>query len=294
MAPKLQIATNRLVRSGRWAGLAVSGLVWGLGLAGCDAGANAPSRTEPWQKDEVTLSRTERQFVVYRAERGQSVSFVIETKQGSVRGRLPLSGAVLSLDPEALDHSRGKLTFDLGALSLAPLDGEGAAPSVDPLLTQAARFWLGLGTLVPQDERTRARSAHFDIRLGRELSSHSVQGGRVLAGTIDDAARSTGAGLVRRVSGKVEGDLLVLGREVTHVVGVEVDFLSASRKGPKVPAETVVVRLSRAEFVPLSEHGIQPRDERGAVVAEQVAALGRRSNLRAAVTGVLSFTRSVD
>jgi hypothetical protein len=288
MAPDLPTFADQDARPGRLPGLGFACLLGALTLVGCDTAASGPERTEPWQKDEVALSRSQREVLVYRAERGQSLSFSIATKEGTLVGRLPLSGATLSLDPEALDHSRGTLTFDLSALSLAHTDveaGEGAAPGDDPLLTQAARLWLGLGKLVSQSERSRARSSRFDIRLGRELSSHSVRGGQVL---------TAGGGLVRRVSGKVEGDLELLGREVTHVLGVEVDFVHSAAKGSQSPAETVVVHLSRAELVPLAEHDIQPRDERGAVVTEQVAALGRRSNLRAAVTGSLSFTRSAD
>jgi|GEM_PF-2933437 len=285
-------------RLGSWTGSRFGGAgsvgCVALALLGCQSPGGDATRTEPWRKDEVALSRTEREVVRYQAERGQFLTFVIQNKQGAVRGRVPLSGAELSIDPQALGHSRGELTFDLGNLSIAEIEpsaGEGAAFAADPLLTRAARAWLTLGSEVPPGERAVARSGRFGFRLGRQLSSHSIQGGRVI---VHAAAAGAGASSVRRVSGIAQGDLLLLGREVTHELAVEVDFLASTGEGAKAAPESVVVRLSQAEAVPLLEHGIQPRDERGALLAEQVAALGRRSTLRASVSGSLSFVRLVD
>ena len=97
---------------------------------------------------------------------------------------------------------------------------------------------------------------------------------------------------VRRVTGTALGDLLLLGREVTHVVKVEVDFSFPPGQRDSGSPEHVVVRLSEAEGVPLAEHGIAPRDARGAVVSEQWAAFGRSPGLRAVVTGSLRFERA--
>lgn len=207
-----------------------------------------------------------------------------------MRGKVPLERAELELDPTGLDSSRGSLAFDLERLTLERVvvgeEGEGAAPTGDLLLTEAARLWLSLGPDVGRQERAERRTAQFEVHLGRGLSSHSVQGGAGVPG----ARASRRPGSARRVSGLVEGDLLLLGREVTHVVRANVDFFGAS------PTETVerparlVVHLAEPEGVPLAEHGIVPRDARGAVVSEQLAGLGRAA-LRATVTGSLRFER---
>lgn len=265
-----------------WSGLAVSGYLALLALSGCETSDGKPPRSEPWRKDEVALSRTERKLDHYRAERGQFLTFTLKSKQGALRGRIPLSGAELTVDPRSLDHSRGELVFDLAGLSVQDASAEhegGAAFTEDPLLTRAARAWLSLGSEVPQKDHAEARKARFGIRLGRELSSHSMVGGKAVASA-------------RRVSGIADGDLLLLGREVSHVVKVELDFLSSPGEGAQGAPASIVVRLAEAEAVPLSEHGILPRDERGAALAEEVLALGRRANLRALVTGSLSFVRA--
>jgi hypothetical protein len=265
-----------------WSGLAVSGYLALLALSGCETSGREDPRSEPWRKDEAPLSRAERQVDHYRAERGQFLTFSLKSKQGALRGRIPLSGAELTIDPRALDHSRGELVFDLAGLSVQAVSAEnegGAAFAEDPLLTRAARAWLSLGSEVSEKDRAEARPARFGIRLGRELSSHSIAGGQAVA-----------SGL--RVSAIADGDLLLLGREVSHVVKVELDFLSSLGEGAKGAPASIVVRLSEAEAVPLSEHGILPRDERGAALAEEALALGRRANLRALVTGSLSFVRA--
>jgi hypothetical protein len=314
MVPHLPAFQPWRTRLGSWTGWRFGVGCVALALLGCQSPGGEGMRTEPWLKDEVRLSRNQGQRVHYRAERGQFLTFTIQSKhlaskqgaskhlaskqgagkEGTLRGRIPLSGAELSIDPQALDHSRGELTFDLEGLSLEAIDPaarEGAAFTEDPLLTRAARAWLTLGSELSQKERDGARRARFGMRLGRQLSSHSVQGGQAMAPAAADPA---GATAVRRVSGIAQGDLLLLGREVTRELVVEVDFLASSGEGAKDAPASIVVRLSQAEAVPLLEHGIQPRDERGALLAEQVAALGRRSTLRALVSGQLSFVRTVD
>ena len=272
-----------------WIGLGHLALL--LAVSACDGSESRATRSEPWLKDEVALSRTESASLRYRAVHGQRLHFSVRAKQGDLRGSVPLHSAELEFDPRALDGGRGKLTFDLEGLALERASEEevGAASVSDLLLGEAARLWLSLGPDVARAERAEAAHAQFDVRLGRGLSSHSVQGGAPVP-VLDAAGRR--AGMARRVSGLVEGDLLLLGREVTHVLEVEVDFeVPRGQRSPGAP-ERLVVRLSEAEGVPLSEHGIVPRDARGAVVSEQWATFGRSPGLRALVTGSLRFERS--
>jgi hypothetical protein len=241
----------------------------------------------------LALQRPDRTFVRYRAEAGQSLAFSIQTKQVSLRGSVPLEAAELELDPRGLDSSHGSLSFDLERLTLergSAGDGEGAALSGDLLLTEAARLWLSLGPDVSRQLRAQNGRAQFEVRLGRALSSHSVQGG---AG-VPSARSARRAGSARRVSGIVEGDLLLLGREVTHVLKADVDFFGSSPTAVHERPERLVVHLAAPEAVPLVEHGIAPRDARGAVVTEQMAGLGRGNSIRAVVTGSLRFERQRD
>jgi len=270
----------------------------GLGLLtfpGCTGEEDQGARSEPWLKDEVALSRSEQSEVRFRAAPGQALAFAVKSKQGSVAGRVPLESAELALDPRALDLAQARLTFDLDHLSVGWDDGpaeahgereEGAAPAGDLLLTEAARLWLRLGSDVPASQRAQAEVATFTVRLGRALSSHSIQGGSVVS---PSRSGSAARGSVRRVRGTVEGELLLLGHEVTHALDAEVDFLLTPGPVSKASLERVIVRLSEAEAVPFSEHRIQPRDARGAVVSEQLLAMGRSANLRALVTGALVF-----
>lgn len=267
--------------------LASSALLFLLGSLGCDSAQSVAGPSEPWLKDEVVLGRTARQFVRYRATPRQELQFSVQTKQGSLRGSIPVLEAEFELDAQALDSTHGTLVFDLERLTLARAgedSEEGAASSADLLLTEAARLWLGLGVAASREQRADAGRARFEVRLGRELSSHSAQGGSVVS-----SPRASGA--VRRVAGIVEGDLLVLGREVTHVVAAEVDFTFAPGQGVRGVPDRLSVRLTQPEAVPLAEHGIAPRDARGAIVTEQQAALGRAPGLRAVVTGQLRFER---
>lgn len=265
------------------------GLVFCLLVAGCDSAPEAPVRREPWRKDALALQRAEQTFLRYRAAGGQGLSLSIQTKQVSLRGQVPLEHAELELDPRGLDSAHGTLTFDLERLTLERVtggEGEGAAPGGDLLLTEAARLWLSLGPDITRKERSERRTAQFQVRLGRSLSSHSVQGG----GSVPKAREQRRAGgAARRVSGIVEGDLLLLGKEVTHVVSADVDFFGASLAELYAQPERLVVHLARPDTVPLAEHGIVPRDARGAVVTEQLAGLGRTGSLRAVVTGSLRF-----
>jgi len=280
-------------RRGRPAAHVLCALLCAPAWAGCDAADHVPSRSEPWRKDELALARQAQSHVRYRAETGQSLSFVVQAKAGAVRGLVPIAHAELELDPQALDATRGRLTFDLQRLTLerfAEEEGEGAALGGDLLLTEAARLWLSLGPEVPAERRAQAERAHFDLRLGRALSSHSIQGGAPIPGP-GTARRSSSA---RRVTGIVEGDLLLMGREVTHVLEAEVDFSFSPSAREQVAPERVVVRLKRALAVPLAEHAIAPRDARGDAVSQEQARLGRGGLLRAQVTGSLAFERASD
>src|SRR5688572_7514119 len=109
-----------------WIGLGHLALL--LAVSACDGSESRATRSEPWLKDEVALSRTESASLRYRAVHGQRLHFSVRAKQGDLRGSVPLHSAELEFDPRALDGGRGKLTFDLEGLALERASEEEVGP----------------------------------------------------------------------------------------------------------------------------------------------------------------------
>lgn len=258
-----------------------------LSCLGCRSETVETGPVEPWRRDEVALSRGVRTAIGFRAPARQTLAFEVKAKEGTLRGRVPLEAAEVHFDPDAIDLTRGTLTFDLSMLSI---DGPGedaalAAPEdarENEALTQAARLWLGLGTGVSREERNKRQSAVFRIRSLREVSSHRALGGRPV--------RVSGSAVSRRVLGVVEGDLSIGGREVRHVLPVEIDFHYDASPGDGAIPVALDVRLREIDRIPFVEHGIEPRDERGHAIAERRATFGPASRLHARLSGQLRLS----
>lgn len=259
----------------------------GLGLVplfslGCEKSEEqARAREEPWLRDEGPdpVRRIDRRLHLAPAA-GQWLRFELGGKAQRVAGRVPVAGGRVRVDPDALEHVRGEILFDLDHLEVQDDTGE-----VDPEASAEARRWLGLGARVERSVRARRARASFRVESARALSARAAFRGEGQRGA------EQGAPFVTRVRATVSGDLSLLGVEVLHSMRAELDFTFPESPAADVLPEAVVVRLLERDRVPLVEHRIAPRDEAGIVRADVAVAAEAALGAVVQVSGELRLVR---
>ncbi len=265
-----------------------------LALSSCESQEDSsPLPTEPWRRGEAaeTAEGVDRRLRM-RIEPDQWLDFELSGADASVRGRVPVKSAELRIDPESLEHVRGRLVFDLLRLEVLDRAGEDCADCLGKEApadlgkagTAAARRWLGLGSQVSREKKQSRRHASFRLDLARLLTAHASHRGKVLR---DQDGRDR---LVRRVRGTICGDLALLGIEVMHRVRADMDFFYDSPPDRESLPEALEVRLLEKERIPLVEHDIKPRSEEGRVMAARLDAAKQQLGSAIRVSGTLRFT----
>jgi hypothetical protein len=248
-------------------------------LSGCkkpNAEDQGQGPTAPWRADEATTDAIDRSLLM-RLAGGQHLDFLVGSREVPLAGTVPVLSAELQIDPHALEHVRGELSFGVGGLSVRQ---EGDRVLADE--TSSARRALGLGKEMAQAERERFSQATLRILSARDLSARAISRGKKL---------SEGGREVRRVLATVEAELLLREIEVHHRLRVQLDFVRAGSGSSEGTVEELRVTLLASEPVSLVEHDIVPRDEAGRLVAEQLEGFRKTLAGSVKVSGELLFRR---
>ncbi len=217
-------------------------------LGGCSNKQEPPRRTEPWlaTPSAAHSAPTAAGPVLYRFTSDSRITFVLPGKTAQPRGRVPLLGGEVRLDPADLVHSTARLDADLSALTLQPDSLPTDALGNDGSADTAARRWFELGTDVAADRVRSFGRARFEL-LSVEALSETAQ------------ARSEAGKGQREWRATVGGTLLVHGFRAP--VRAEVGFVLSPVAGDLTP--TLTIRTKRPFSVVLATYEITARDPAG-------------------------------
>ncbi len=228
-----------------------------LCAAACRREETAPEPSEPWQKPSVTTTEAPRAPLGFDVAADGQLRFRLPAREGTPAGSVPRLAGAFTVELDALERTRGTLSFDLGSLRL---DDGGPADAASQ-----GKNWLGLGVATDPAEQKRLAWGRFEMD---SLEAPSLS--RVSA----EQARELSPGdRVITVRGAALGRLVIRNLAVSHRVRIDVDFHFSSPKAAR--PSRIVVRTLSAEAVPLVEHAIEPRDEAGRPKPSEAALLGR-------------------
>jgi polyisoprenoid-binding protein YceI len=240
----------------------------------CHREQKRPERTEPWPAPSAIPSGSA-EPAVRRARYELTTSelgFELPAKHASPRGRFPQATGHFEVDLEAPERSSGSVRVDLELIELEAARDDGGVGDA----TRRALEWLELGAQIPASDRAPRRYATFVLR-GLEETT-----GRSLVGLADrrDGKRP-------RLDATVVGELSLHGVRAPARVPVSLEIEAATASG--APPRRLVIRSRRPLVVSLGVHDIRPRDERGILVARELALLGESVGREAKVSFELTL-----
>jgi hypothetical protein len=249
-----------------------------LGL-GCESEPERAEPTAPWLAREPTAAPSDaraqaRRYVV---RPGAELRFSLLGKLTSLEGRVPVNRGELFVEPTALESLRGQLELELEQLRV----GSRGGPE-DELSRATALAWLGLGTEVRGGARQGLGTGRLRVSLARQLSERSAARGEEL-GSAPGPGGATG--VTRRVHATLATDLTLRRVEVAHAPRVALDFHFERGARPGEAPGALTLTLLTPERVPLAEHDIRPRDERGSLLSRELGRLGTELGTVAEVSG---------
>jgi hypothetical protein len=262
-----------------------------------------PAPTVPWKKEERPSAKNERPVASYRVAAGQSLQFDLPTRRSKPGGKLGGLSGILHIDLHKLEASTGKLEVDLREIRiteppLKPTTKKKAAQD-DPTVPFLAEWesvdfraealrWLSLGSEVSADERQRAATATFNIKSLRDLSHPSPSAGAFLK------SKSGGGFDVRQVRVHAIGELSWRGLSVHREVPLLLRFQFKSPLSDGDAPVGLEVGIHGSFLIPLSEYGIEPRDEAGHSESEARALIGREVGSNARIRGEVRLDRATE
>lgn len=275
-----------------------------LGLAVCAATLGCkeekpqePERTEPWRKDDTEQGeRALEALTRFRIDPGQHLEFSVPTRKTKPTGSLAGITGEVDVALRHLPLTSGTLRIDLNELAMdAPAPTKKSPPSAsspspapfEPPVTaedatRLAKNWLGLGKDVTAEERTKNRSAVFEIQSLRALSHVTPHTGAL--------RKSEGGEQTRQVLATAEGELSLRGYTVARQIEVTLLFHYSGAAAPGVVPRAVEVSLRPTLRVPLAEYRVEPRDESGNVLSEQLDLVGKIIGSQATITGKVQLS----
>lgn len=261
-----------------------------LHLTGCkEETAQKPEPTQPWLKEDAAAGERERsqahRFVVAP---GQSLELALPGRQGKPTGTLHGITGEFDVTLGELARTSGTLRIDLTELVMNAPEAkkrdrkteEKGQPSEDLSAEQVTRLglnWLGLGSEVSAEDRTKNRSAVFEVQSLRALSHPAASSGALRKGT--------GEELVRKVQATAEGELSLRGLSVQRQLRVALHFRYEGKGGKDQLPQAIEVELRPSARVPLNEYEIAPRSAAGNLLSEELAVLGKTVGSAADIRG---------
>lgn len=296
--PRRPARTLLFARVFVWCWLSLGAVV----CAACDENQTPqdPTPTVPWKKEERPGAKDERPVATYRVTPGQSLQFDLPTRGAKPGGKLGGLAGSLSIDLHKLEASTGKLEVDLRELQITapPLKPttKKKATQEDPVAAALAEResldfraealrWLSLGSEVSAEERQRAATATFTIESLRDLSHPNPSAGALL--------KSQSAGFeVRQVRVDAIGELSWRGLSVHREVPLLLRFQFKSPPSEGEAPRGLEVAIQGNFLVPLSEYGIEPRDEAGHSESEERSLVGQVVGSSARIRGEVTLDRA--
>ena len=191
----------------------------------------------------AAATATTRAFVVDPAS---TTTIDMPGKDEHIKARTSAAKGTFTIEPGALQNSRGEVRIDLASLTTNTF--EDAKKNADQ--TTHARTWLE--AVVEGAVKEEHRYAVLAVR--------SLD----VAGTSDLSKVPLNAG-TRQVKAVVHGDVLVHGHKVERAIPVVLDFAYANG-GAAVASNALRIRTEKPLNIVLKEHEVMPRDPVGKVL----------------------------
>jgi hypothetical protein len=259
---------RRVTRAGRlWQNLSLcSSLYLCAATLGCGRDADSwDQAVEPPHLARVALRESQAwEYVLVPASRA---GLTFGGRQQKWRGSVAVTSGRLSVDAHDLGATRAALTFDLGSMVLdgqasgSPVALSGAAA---PSLTEQSLNWLELGRESRNAARPELRYARFTLlSLG---SSHEE------AADAPTVMTSHSGAIARRVRLRATGELELHGYRLPCTASLVATFEWAASE-LDAPPRRIELATTEPVGIDLLGHGVTPRDARGEILAESLAAL---------------------
>lgn len=213
-----------------------------VSIAGCDSKpqqAPAPAATALPPSSAPVTAKT-RSFVI---DPTGTSRIDMPGKSEHIKAHTSAARGTLSVEPTALQNSRGEVQIDLSTLSTETFDD----PGKNAEQTKHARTWLEVvvdGTVKEENRYATLAIRSVDVIGETDLTKVPVNAG------------------VRQAKAVVHGDVLVHGHKVERSVPVILDFSYADGAPGDAPT-ALHIRTEKPLALVLKEHEIMPRDPVG-------------------------------
>jgi hypothetical protein len=184
------------------------------------------------------------------------------------RGSVAVTSGELWVDAHDLEATRAALTFDLASLVV---DGEASQSPVAlsgssaPSLTEQSLNWLRLGNAAMSAALPELRYARFTLLSLRSANHEDAAEGPTVT------ASHPGA-IARRIRLRATGELELHGYRLPCTASLVATFeWSASELD--APPQRIELTTAEPVGIDLLGHGVMPRDARGEILADSLAAL---------------------